>query len=623
MTGISNGSGGNLVGTTASPIPSGLLPLDYNGGPTQTMALTANSPARHAGGRITSLTAAATSSATSIPVGLGSAIANTPGSYVIQIDSEQMLVTNVVGNTLTVTRGYDGTNPAAHSLGAKVYPPFDQTGAPRIGAPDIGAYQYQTVTSSVNPLPATEPTATFPVTWSGTPGTEGYPIGSYSIYVSDDGGLFTVWQHLTTASEAMFTGVNGHTYRFYSVAVDVDGNVQPTPTAPQASTTVSVPAPGAITSANSAFMIAGAAGSFTVAASGFPAPTLSETGTLPSGLTFNTASGLLSGTPAAGTVGTYNLTFGASNGLGAPASQPFTLTVGQSPTTTTLTKNTTAPITYGQSVTFTAAVAPGATNAITPTGTVTFMDGTTVLGTATLSGVVATFTTTTLPAARNSVTAIYGGDGNFTTSTSGIVMQTVNQSATTTALTKSSSTALKYGQGVTFTATLAAVSPGAGTPTGTVTFMDNGSSIGTAVLSGGIATFTTTTLPIGSNSITAVYGGDANFSTSTSSAMTQTVTQSSTTTKLTKNTTAPITSGQSVTFTATLAAVSPGGGTPTGTVTFMDNGSSIGTATLSDGVAMLITTTLPVGSNSITAVYGGSTDYGTSTSNALSQTVDA
>jgi len=307
----------------------------------------------------------------------------------------------------------------------------------------------------------------------------------------------------------------------------------------------------------------------------------------------------------------------------ASTSGSLTQTVHQAATSTTLTKTTTAAITYGQSVTFTAKLAVVSPGAGTPTGTVSFMDGTSVLGTATVIGGVATLTTTTIPAGSNTIKAVYSGDTNFTTSTSGSLSQTVNKASTTTKLTKSSTTVLKYGQSVTFTATLAAVSPGAGMPTGIVTFKDGSTTIGTGTLGGGIATFTTTTLPVGSNSITAVYGGDTNFTTSTSGAMTQTVNQSSTTTKLTKNTTGAITSGQSVTFTATLAAVSPGAGTPTGTVNFMDNGSSIGVVTLSGGVAMLTTTTLPVGSNSITAVSSGDTHFTASTSNTLTQTVNA
>ena len=62
---------------------------------------------------------------------------------------------------------------------------------------------------------------------------------------------------------------------------------------------------------------------------GSPVPTLGESGTLPAGVTFNASTGVLSGTPAAGSGGTYNLTFTASNGVGSPATQSFTLTVNQ------------------------------------------------------------------------------------------------------------------------------------------------------------------------------------------------------------------------------------------------------------------------------------------------------
>jgi hypothetical protein len=84
--------------------------------------------------------------------------------------------------------------------------------------------------------------------------------------------------------------------------------------------------PLAITSANSATFTVGAAGSFTVTATGFPAPTFSETGALPSGVTL-AASGSLSGTPGAGAAATYPISITASNGVEANATQSFTLTV--------------------------------------------------------------------------------------------------------------------------------------------------------------------------------------------------------------------------------------------------------------------------------------------------------
>ncbi|HEX4129272.1 MAG TPA: right-handed parallel beta-helix repeat-containing protein [Pirellulales bacterium] len=145
MTGITNGTNGNLVGTTASPIDPKLGPLQSNGGPTQTMALLAGSPAINAGGTVTTLTAAISASATSVAVANTAAVMNGPGSEVIQIDSEQMLVTSAGSGMFTVVRGYNGTTAAAHSAGAAVSLPYDEIGDARVGTIDIGAYEYHTL----------------------------------------------------------------------------------------------------------------------------------------------------------------------------------------------------------------------------------------------------------------------------------------------------------------------------------------------------------------------------------------------------------------------------------------------------------------------------------------------
>jgi hypothetical protein len=98
--------------------------------------------------------------------------------------------------------------------------------------------------------------------------------------------------------------------------------------------TVTVNQAPAITSASSTGFTVGSAGSFTVTATGYPAPTLAIAGSLPSGVTFVPATGVLSGTPATGTGGSYPLTFTATNGVGMPAQQSFTLTVNQAPNIT-------------------------------------------------------------------------------------------------------------------------------------------------------------------------------------------------------------------------------------------------------------------------------------------------
>ena len=94
--------------------------------------------------------------------------------------------------------------------------------------------------------------------------------------------------------------------------------------------------------------------------------------------------------------------------------------------------------------------------------------------------------------------------------------------STTTTLASSASSSV-YGQSVTFTATAAAIPAAAGPPTGTVTFLDGSTVLGTATLSGGTATFATSSLTAGSDSITAQYGGAAQYLTSSSSPVIETV----------------------------------------------------------------------------------------------------
>ena len=198
---------------------------------------------------------------------------------------------------------------------------------------------------------------------------------------------------------------------------------------------------------------------------------------------------------------------------GAPATA--TLTVSTVATTTTLTSSKN-PSSFGEAVTFTATVT-GAGG--TPTGTVTFKDGATVLATVPLSGTTATFTTSSLTGGAHSITATYNGDANFTASTSGVLVQTVGQATTATALVSSLNPS-EFGKPVTFTAT---VTSSSGTPTGTVTFNDGGVAIGTTTLAAGIASFTTSSLTIGSHAITASYAGTANFGASTSPILNQAV----------------------------------------------------------------------------------------------------
>jgi hypothetical protein len=272
-------------------------------------------------------------------------------------------------------------------------------------------------------------------------------------------------------------------------------------------------------------------------------------------------------------------------------------------------------------VTITATIAAVSPGAGTPTGTVTFKDGATVLATGALSGGTARFTTSALGAGNHSITAVYNGDTNDQGSTSSALTETVNRAGTSTTLASSANPSVN-GQAVTITATVAAVSPGAGTPTGTVTFMDGATVLATGALSGGTARFTTSALGAGKHSIAAVYNGDTNDQGSTSAALTETVNRAGTSTTLGSSDN-PSVNGQAVMFTATIAAVSPGAGTPTGTVTFKDGATVLGIGALdAGGRATFTTSSLRVGKHSITAVFKGDTNFSGSASSTLTQTVN-
>jgi hypothetical protein len=308
--------------------------------------------------------------------------------------------------------------------------------------------------------------------------------------------------------------------------------------------------------------------------------------------------------------------YGATANFNASTSAASVVTVSPDGTTTTVTSSVASPV-YGQSVTFTAKVAAAAPGTGTPTGSVTFSDGSTVLATKTLGGGLASFTTSTLAVGSHALTVSYAGSTNFGASSATSTV-TVGQDSTTAAVTSSVANPV-YGQSVTLTATVAAAHSGL-KPSGTVSFYSGATLLGTGTLSNGKAALSTKLLPVGADSITVVYGGDPNFLSSTSPALALTVGQAGTTTALTSSSsTAKF--GTPVTFTATVKPVAPGSGTPTGTVTFYDGSTALGTVSLTNGVAKLILSNLSRGVHHITAVYSADVDFLASTSSVLTQTI--
>jgi len=319
------------------------------------------------------------------------------------------------------------------------------------------------------------------------------------------------------------------------------------------------------------------------------------------------------------TSGNANLVPVVANGLVFVASnqqlQIFGLTGSLVATTTTLSSSVN-PSVSGKRVLFSATVSPQSGTGV-PTGTITFYNGTTALATVTLTSGSASYSTSKLALGASSITAVYGGSSNNTGSTSAPVHQVVT-AATTTTLTSSPNPSA-YGQSVILTAT---VTSSIGSPPNgeTVSFMKGALLLGTGTLSGGSASFNTSTLTVGEYGIKAVYGGDPNLSPSTSRAVSQAISKATTTTALVSSLN-PSNFGQSVTFTATVAAEF--NGTPTGSVVFKKDTVTLGTVILSGGVASYTTTKLAVGTESITAAYSGSGSFIRGTSTPLIQTVNA
>ena len=323
---------------------------------------------------------------------------------------------------------------------------------------------------------------------------------------------------------------------------------------------------------------------------------------------------------------------------------PLVEQVNQASTSTALSADNN-PVVTGQQVIFTANVtvnAPGSTAAVQPGGTVDFQaDGTDL---ANCSDVpidetgTATCTSEGFTPSAPTITATYSGDGSFLGSSAPSITETVNQDATVTNVTASANPPVN-GQSVTYSATVVPVGPGSGTPTGTVTFSVTGpkkpaltcTGGNTVTVSGGSATcmISASKLTAGATySVAVAYSGDSGFSASNGSGQ-QTIAQGATGVTLTSNAN-PSVSGAAVTIQASVAAISPANGTPTGTVTFGITGADNSVATcknadtvkLSGGNARCVlaagSLVASSGPYTVTASYSGSTAF-TPSSGSLSQ----
>jgi hypothetical protein len=326
-------------------------------------------------------------------------------------------------------------------------------------------------------------------------------------------------------------------------------------------------------------------------------------------VSFKLLSGLAAGSHTIGV--TY-----AGDATYAPVTTPVTttVTVVKIPSTAALVANGNQA-NVGQAIILTGTVAT-ASGYAEPSGTMTFYDGSTAIGTATVTNGVGSLTVSSLAVGTHTVTSTYNGDSLYASVTSANSVQIVvgNYKLSQTALTVTPSVpagGYAYGTTLTLTAQVSAVS-GSTAPTGLVVFSLDGSVLSAALNSSGLATATVTP-HAGSHVLIASYAGDTNFAFSNSSTYSFTTVKAVTTALLKASTTAAYASSP-ITFTATVSSSST---TPTGTVTFMNGASTLSTVTLSSGVAALTTQNLPAGTDSVIAIYAGNSDSTSSTSSTV------
>lgn len=310
-------------------------------------------------------------------------------------------------------------------------------------------------------------------------------------------------------------------------------------------------------------------------------------------------------------VGQYTIAVsysGDTNYSATPQAGSVSLVVGKATPTVVIAASATQ-LTFPGEASFTVTVSSSSGS---PSGQVTFHDGQAVLGIASLSDGQVVLAKS-LSVGSHSITVEYSGDTNFASATSSAIAITVNQAIPAVSLSASTGSATVF-TSISFTAT---VSSSAGTPSGNVSFYDSTGLLGAEPLSNGRAVFTTGKLGVGSHTITAVYGGDGNFEGVSSSSVSVVVNQAASAVTLVSSSN-PVLLTSAASFTATVTSSL---GTPTGSVGFYDGTTLLGAVALSNGQAVYTTTSLAVGTHSITGVYSGDTNFAGATSSAIAELV--
>ncbi|MGA7155463.1 MAG: Ig-like domain repeat protein [Acidobacteriaceae bacterium] len=303
----------------------------------------------------------------------------------------------------------------------------------------------------------------------------------------------------------------------------------------------------------------------------------------------------------------------------AGTSNAINETVQQATTTSALASSSSTD-TVGNDLTFTATVTSA--DGLSPTGTVKFMNGATILGSGSVgANGTAILSLSSLAPGTYTIVAVYSGDTDDAASTSSALSETIQQIPTATTLTANTNP-ISAGAMLNLNVDVAPTgsSTDGGVLSGSVTFSEGATVYGVEVInSSGNAVLPITTLTAGSHNITASYAGDTNYASSTSAIFVQTVQPTATTTTLSSQSTSTL-AGQPASFTASVSSATV---IPSGDVDFEDGGVIIGQGTLNaQGVSAFSTKTLAVATHTITAVYLGDQDYSASASAALQQSVE-
>jgi subtilase family serine protease len=535
----------------------------------------------------------------------------------VVIPANSTLLTHTLQAIYPTNTDYTGSTSPQISLNVTASTPM-VTLTPATTTPLPGASLQ--LTADITPPYSGETPPTGTVTFT----LDGANVGSATISAQAPSSIATLTITApTTGTHTLQATYSGDGYYLTQSSSQVTITVSKTPT-----TTGVTPATTTVTSGNSVQVTATItptsygstlpSGTVTFSVDGSVAGTQTVTQGSPSTAVL-TLTGLTSGPHNVQAVYSGDTYYAGSSGSSA------TITVSKTTTNMSLLPVTTSP-SAGSTLQVTATVTPTTYGTTQPSGTVTYtLDGS-VVATGNLNqGSPSTSTVTfTVPSAgTHTLQATYSGDSYYASSTATAVQLNVSKSTPTVAVTAPTTTPAT-GSSLQLTASISPPATGGTSATGSVNFLVDGSPVGTALVSGGspsTATLTITVPSIGTHSVTAVYSGDGNYNTATSSPLVLYVSKGSTTLTVAPATTSPL-GGSTMVVTATISAAASGSIVPTGTVSFMLDGGSVGSGTVVGGTTASTTITVPTtGTHTLQASYSGDTNYNGSISPTVIFTV--